>query len=48
LSLWLAGCSTRLNGHDLYAYLRDALERPPTQPASRIAELLPHHWRPVI
>ena len=40
--------SARLNGHDPYAYLRDALERLPTQPASWIAELLPHHWRPVI
>jgi hypothetical protein len=40
--------SARLNGRDPYAYLRDALERLPTQPASRIAELLPHHWRPVI
>ncbi len=40
--------SARLNGHDPYAYLRDALERLLTQPASRIAELLPHHWRPAI
>ena len=36
--------SARLNGHDPYAYLRDVLERLPTQPNSRIAELLPHHW----
>ena len=36
--------SARLNGHDPYAYLRDVLERLPTQPASRIDELLPHHW----
>jgi transposase len=36
--------SARLNGHDPYAYLRDVLERLPTQPASRIAELLPHRW----
>ena len=34
--------SARLNGHDPYAYLRDVLERLPTQPASRIADLLPH------
>jgi hypothetical protein len=27
--------SARLNGHDPYAYLRDVLERLPTQPASR-------------
>lgn len=36
--------SARLNGHDPYAYLRDVLERLPTQPASRTAELLPHRW----
>jgi len=38
--------SARLNGHDPYAYLRDILERLPTQPASRIGELLPHRWTP--
>jgi len=38
--------SARLNGHDPYAYLRDILERLPTQAASRIDELLPHRWRP--
>jgi len=37
--------SARLNGHDPYAYLRDVLERLPTQPASLIDELLPHRWR---
>jgi len=37
--------SARINGHDPYAYMRDVLERLPTQPASRIEELLPHHWR---
>ena len=36
--------SARLNGHDPYAYLRDVLERLPTQPDRRIAELLPHRW----
>jgi transposase len=36
--------SARLNGHDPYAYLRDVLARLPTQPASRIDELLPHRW----
>jgi hypothetical protein len=36
--------SAKMNGHDPYAYLRDVLERLPTQPASRISELLPHHW----
>jgi transposase len=38
--------SARLNGHDPYRYLRDVLERLPTQPASRIEELLPHCWVP--
>jgi transposase len=37
--------SARLNGHDPHAYLRDVLDRLPTQPASRIGELLPHHWQ---
>jgi hypothetical protein len=37
--------SARLNGHDPYAYLKDVLERLPTQPASRIEELLPHRWQ---
>ena len=36
--------SARLNGHDPYAYLRDVMERLPTQPASRITEQLPHRW----
>jgi transposase len=36
--------SARLNGHDPYAYLRDVMERLPTQPSSRIVELLPHYW----
>ena len=38
--------SAKLNGFDPYAYLRDVLERLPTQPASGIAELLPHRWSP--
>jgi transposase len=37
--------SAKLNGFDPYAYVRDVLERLPTQPASRIAELLPHRWQ---
>jgi len=36
--------SARLNGHDPYAYLKDVLDRLPTQPASRVEELLPHRW----
>ncbi|CAM5798332.1 Transposase OS=Rhizobacter sp. SG703 OX=2587140 GN=FHT26_002654 PE=4 SV=1 [Rhizobacter fulvus] len=37
--------SAKLNGHDPYVYIRDVLERLPTQPASRVDELLPHRWR---
>ena len=40
--------SARLNGHDPYAYLKNVLERLPTQPASRVQELLPHRWQPTI
>ena len=40
--------SARLNGHDPYRYLKDVLERLPTQPASRIGELLPHYWTPAV
>ena len=39
--------SARLNGLEPHAYLKDVLERLPTQPASRIGELLPHRWRVV-
>jgi transposase len=39
--------SARLNGHDPYRYLKDVLERIPTQAASRIEELLPHRWQPM-
>lgn len=38
--------STRLNGHDPYAYLKDVLTRLPTQRASEIEELPPHRWAP--
>jgi transposase len=38
--------TARLNGHDPYQYLKDVLERLPTQPDSRIRELLPYHWQP--
>jgi len=38
--------SARLNGHDPYRYLKDVLDRLPTQPARRIGELLPHAWVP--
>ncbi|PWQ83692.1 IS66 family transposase, partial [Stenotrophomonas maltophilia] len=33
--------SAKLNGHDPYAYLKDVFLRLPTQPHSRIDELLP-------
>ena len=38
--------SAKLNGHDPYTYLKDVLERLPTQRASAIDELLPHIWQP--
>jgi len=38
--------SARLNGHEPFAYLKDVLERLPTQPYSKIGELLPHRWQP--
>lgn len=38
--------SARMNGHDPWDYLRDVLQRLPTQPNSRIEDLLPHRWRP--
>ena len=38
--------SARLNGHDPYAYLKDVLNRLPTQKNSAIGELLPHRWKP--
>lgn len=37
--------SARLNGVEPYTYLKDILERLPTQPASRVDELLPHRWQ---
>lgn len=40
--------SAKLNGHDPYAYLKDVLERLPTQRASEIDALLPHRWTPAI
>ena len=40
--------SAKLNGHDPYAYLKDVLARLPTQKNSRIDELLPHRWTPLI
>jgi transposase len=37
--------SAKLNGHDPFAYLKDVLSRLPTQPFSKITELLPHRWK---
>ena len=39
--------SAKLNDRDPYRYLADILERLPTQPASRLDELLPHRWVPL-
>ena len=38
--------SAKLNLHDSYSYLKDVLTRLPTQRASKVDELLPHHWQP--
>ena len=37
--------SAKLNGHDPYVYLKDVMDRLPSWPNRRIAELLPHHWQ---
>jgi hypothetical protein len=34
----------KMNGHVPYAYLKDLLERLPTQRPSTIGELLSHDW----
>lgn len=36
--------SAKLNGHDVWAYLKDVLTKLPTWPNSRIEELLPYRW----
>lgn len=38
--------SAKLNGHDPYAYLKDILQRLPTQRDSEIEQLLPYRWKP--
>lgn len=38
--------SAKPNGHDPYAYLKDVLERLPTQRVSALDEFLPHLWQP--
>lgn len=40
--------SARMNGHDPHAYLKDILSRLPAHKASRIGELLPHRWQPIV
>jgi transposase len=38
--------SCQRHGHDPFLYLRDVLERLPTRPKERLAELLPDRWTP--
>jgi hypothetical protein len=38
--------SCQRHGHDPFVYLRDVLERLPTLPRERLAELLPDRWSP--
>ena len=38
--------SAKMNGIEPMAYLSDVLNRLPTHPNSRIAELLPTQWQP--
>ncbi|AEG94135.1 hypothetical protein Rta_30260 [Ramlibacter tataouinensis TTB310] len=45
LSAAQAGLVLLLQRH---AYLKDVMQRLPTQPASRIGELLPHRWQPLL
>ncbi len=37
--------SAKLNGHDVWHYLKDILTKLPTWPNSRLQELLPHRWQ---
>jgi len=39
--------SAKLNGLDPYQYLKDVLQRLPTQKVRLVGELLPHRWAPV-
>jgi hypothetical protein len=41
---WSLVRSAQLNGMDPHAYLKDVLQRLPTQRDSAIGELLPHRW----
>ena len=37
--------TAKLNGHEPHAYLKDVMDRLPTQKQSQIAELLPYNWQ---
>jgi transposase len=39
--------SAKLNELDPYIYLTDVLKRLPTQPTSRLDDLMPHRWMPL-
>lgn len=39
--------SAKMHGLDPFKYLQDVLERLPTHPADRLAELLPDRWKPL-
>lgn len=38
--------SAKLNRHDPYEYLKDVLQRLPTQRASDMSQLMLHRWKP--
>ena len=38
--------STKLNGHDPWAHLREVFERLPARKHRDLAQLLPHNWHP--
>jgi transposase len=40
--------SCQRHGHDPFVYLRDVLERLPSLPKERVAELLPDRWSPAL
>lgn len=40
--------TAKLNGHEPHAYLKDVMDRLPTQKYSQIHELLPYHWKPSV
>lgn len=37
--------SAKLNGLNPLEYLKDVMDRLPTQPYSKVGELLPHNWK---